>query len=127
MEDRGSGIPEAKKTSPLCNVHAAVMSRVPPWIREHRYAEIHSTWLVGLRRSLVSSEAAARATKTRDYCGEEILATAKKCRHCGEILDPAPRAAEKAKAMAQRHAQPLVINRRPSPFRPYAWLKYWSL
>ena len=68
MEDRGSGILEAKKTSPLCNVHAAVMSRVPPWIREQRYAGIHSTWLVGLRRSLVRvSECASNSPSPRDH------------------------------------------------------------
>jgi uncharacterized protein (UPF0212 family) len=36
---------------------------------------------------------AAPAMKECDYCGEQILATAKKCRHCGEILDVALRVA----------------------------------
>lgn len=36
------------------------------------------------------------------FCGEEILTKAKKCKHCGEVLDVALRAAEEAKSEARR-------------------------
>ena len=38
------------------------------------------------------------------------MVAAKKCRHCGEILDVAWRAAEEAKVMARSQHQPFVIN-----------------
>ena len=34
--------------------------------------------------------------KECDFCGEEILAKAKKCKHCGETLDPVLRSVEEA-------------------------------
>src|SRR5688572_9570304 len=37
--------------------------------------------------------------------GEEVLAVAKKCKHCGETLDVALRAAEEARRMAEHAAQ----------------------
>ncbi|MDD9923297.1 MAG: TM2 domain-containing protein [Boseongicola sp.] len=42
------------------------------------------------------------------YCGEEIRANAVKCRHCGEFLDPAMRAAEEAKS--ERQQQNVVVS-----------------
>ena len=39
-------------------------------------------------------------TKPCPYCGEQIVATAKKCRFCGELLDAQERARERA-AVAQ--------------------------
>jgi predicted RNA-binding Zn-ribbon protein involved in translation (DUF1610 family) len=43
----------------------------------------------------------ARRMKECDFCGEQVLATAKKCKHCGETLDPALRAADEAKRLAK--------------------------
>lgn len=40
------------------------------------------------------------ATKECPYCSEEILLKAVKCKHCGEIVDAALRAAEEAKQFA---------------------------
>ena len=36
-----------------------------------------------------------------NYCGEEIIASAKKCKHCGEILDPTMREIETLKNSKQ--------------------------
>jgi hypothetical protein len=44
------------------------------------------------------------------FCGERVQAVAKKCRHCGEIIDVALRAAEEAKTLARSHHQPLIVN-----------------
>lgn len=49
----------------------------------------------------VAPAAATTATKRCIYCGEEVLAVALKCKHCGEFLDPAIRAAEEAKELAR--------------------------
>ena len=49
-------------------------------------------------------------TRNCDYCGERILASAKKCKHCGEILDVALREAREAKAIGLGQGQPLVIT-----------------
>lgn len=40
-------------------------------------------------------------TKVCDFCGEKVLAVAKKCKHCGEILDVVLRAAADARTVAQ--------------------------
>src|SRR5215207_5318449 len=42
------------------------------------------------------------------YCGEEIQSVALKCKHCGEILDPALRAAEEAKVIARQQSAPNI-------------------
>lgn len=39
-------------------------------------------------------------TRACDFCGEEVLTKAKKCKHCHETLDPAMRRAEEAMRMA---------------------------
>ncbi len=51
-----------------------------------------------------------RTTKVCVYCGEEILAVAIKCKHCGEIIDPVLRAAEEAKALVRQSPQIININ-----------------
>jgi predicted RNA-binding Zn-ribbon protein involved in translation (DUF1610 family) len=51
--------------------------------------------------------ASRRAVDYKDcpFCGEEVLAAAKKCKHCGETLDVALRSAEEARRIAQ-HSSP---------------------
>jgi hypothetical protein len=81
--------------------------------------------------------------KTCDYCGESILAAARKCKHCGEMLDsfPAVRAAEEAQpdwagAPAGRGSADAVKPPRPFPHLIHAvitvvlcgaWLPVWIL
>jgi hypothetical protein len=67
----------------------------------------------------------ARATKACLYCGEEILAAALKCKHCGEFIDPAMRAAEEAKEIAKlahtrggQGVQQVVSINTAAPARP---------
>lgn len=44
------------------------------------------------------------------FCGEDVLATAKKCKHCGEILDVAMRSADEARRLAEHSSK----NRAPA-------------
>lgn len=48
-----------------------------------------------------------RAESACPFCGERVLAVAKKCKHCGETIDVALRAAEEASLAARR--QPMVF------------------
>ena len=43
------------------------------------------------------------------FCAEEILPKAKKCKHCGEVLDAAMRRADEA-LNASRNAAPVYMN-----------------
>ncbi|MHB1423063.1 MAG: hypothetical protein ACYC3I_07690, partial [Gemmataceae bacterium] len=52
------------------------------------------------------------AMKECQFCGEFILAIAKKCKHCGETIDVTLRMAEEAKQMAKEAKQ---MANRPSP------------
>jgi len=53
-------------------------------------------------------QSTANATQRCPYCDEQVSVSAKKCRHCGEILDVALRAAEEAKKSAGAQ-QPMVF------------------
>jgi hypothetical protein len=81
--------------------------------------------------------------KTCDYCGEAILIAARKCKHCGEMLDPSLRAAEEAQRSADWASTPAgpgstVVVESPREF-PHlihavitvffcgAWLPVWIL
>ncbi|MBN1807784.1 MAG: hypothetical protein JW909_01865 [Planctomycetes bacterium] len=48
----------------------------------------------------------AKQTKYCPFCGEEILAVARKCKHCGEFLDATARAA----AGGAGHGAPVVVQ-----------------
>jgi len=43
------------------------------------------------------------------FCAEKIMVAAKKCRHCGEVLDPAMRRADEA-LRASSNAGPVYMN-----------------
>ncbi|MOA47641.1 hypothetical protein D3C78_1702940 [compost metagenome] len=44
------------------------------------------------------------------FCAEMVKAAAKKCRHCGETLDPAMRKAEEAMRLASKSSQNVNVN-----------------
>jgi len=54
-------------------------------------------------------QSAAEAMQRCPYCSEHVFATAKKCKHCGETLDVALRAAEEAKKSSSSQQQPMVF------------------
>jgi TM2 domain-containing membrane protein YozV len=51
----------------------------------------------------------AEAMQRCPYCSEQVFASAKKCKHCGETLDVALRAAEEAKKSSSSQQQPMVF------------------
>jgi hypothetical protein len=52
------------------------------------------------------------------FCSEQVLASAKKCKHCGEFLDPALRAASRGGPSAVAASTVIVNNaNRPAPRR----------
>src|SRR5579862_7458626 len=48
-------------------------------------------------------------TRACPFCGEAVMAEAKKCKHCGETIDVALRAAEEARRLAEKSSQPSVF------------------
>jgi TM2 domain-containing membrane protein YozV len=74
----------------------------------------------------VPTKPPAPQTKACDFCGETILATAKKCKHCGEILDLALRAS--LAPTPQQVSQPaaIQITNVNTNVVGYAPVKRWS-
>jgi TM2 domain-containing membrane protein YozV len=49
------------------------------------------------------------------YCGETIRAVARKCRHCGEFLDPALRQRAQGRALVPAVATPIMVRAHVNP------------
>ena len=72
----------------------------------------------------VPARAPAPAAEDRmrcPICDEDISARAKKCRHCGETLDPSLRVAEEARRTADQQAAQFLVG--PGPAVPYTRTK----
>jgi hypothetical protein len=61
----------------------------------------------GFGEEVEQSVSAPAEQKKCPFCGEWILATARKCRHCEEYLDPELRAASKVPGAVERMALPV--------------------
>ena len=69
-----------------------------------------------------SAGASAPATVECPFCAEQIIAHAKKCRHCGETVDVALRRAEEALRASERQGGNVYMNAAvsaPVSNRPY--------
>jgi TM2 domain-containing membrane protein YozV len=58
------------------------------------------------------TEGTADLTKACPFCGEKVLAAAKKCKHCGEVIDVAFRAVEEVRraTAAPAHGPMVFMN-----------------
>ena len=57
-----------------------------------------------------SAERSNAQNKACQYCGEEILSTAKKCKHCGEFLDPILRDQQRIDSQISKSMNSQVSN-----------------
>lgn len=64
------------------------------------------------------------ANKECPFCGELVLAKAKKCKHCGEILDVAMRAAGEAGRAAGAQQQVVIMPGGNQPHKPFPHIRH---
>ena len=88
---------------PKCSGVVTVPESANPAEEEMRFEEVPAS--------------SASPTKSCHYCGETILATARKCKHCGEFVDPPDHAPELASAPSRRGGAKAtaVISNDPNP------------
>jgi hypothetical protein len=67
------------------------------------------TTTIKTRRDM-STTTSTTEYKDCPYCAETILLQAKKCKHCGEILDPQMREIESLKQQIHNNSNPVVVN-----------------
>jgi hypothetical protein len=70
------------------------------------------------------TDTAIETETTRDcpFCGEQILAKARKCKHCSEFLD----ANERLSASGARHAPHVYMNAGGAAVAPQMALRPWG-
>lgn len=104
----------ATQTGPAAaNRFPAPAAPQPPAIRRPSPpAELQAEVLVSVPISPPVRRAAVPVKEEKDcpFCGELVLVVAKKCKHCGETIDVALRAAEEARRAAERGGPSIVVT-----------------
>ncbi len=86
---------------------AGTMVRCPACLRDFAFAGLQPVFAaVAVAEPLAASTPLAADSKPCPFCREWIKADARKCRHCGETLDPVLRAAEEASRSALERTAP---------------------
>lgn len=109
---QSSALPAKQTSAPPANVRQQVPAVAKPTLPVRATAIVEQTRPLAIdlrvQHALVpSAPAPTPATKECPFCGEQVLTVAKKCKHCGEILDVALRVAM-TPAPAQQVVQQFV-------------------
>jgi len=91
------GLPDRLKDNPLTVTSATTPARTPP------------------RTPPASAALPTSSLKGCPFCGEQVLAHVKKCKHCGEILDAALRAAHEPRVALVAAGKEVATSAEPRP------------